>query len=122
MIEKQLEETICDFASRKYDILLSTTIIESGLDIPNANTIIIHNADNFGLAQLYQLRGRVGRSDRQAYCFCFYKKSKELNEQARKRLESIKDFSSLGSGYQIALRDIEIRGVGNILGSGEVPR
>ena len=117
MPEKQLEEVICDFAAKKYDVLLSTTIIESGLDIPNANTIIIHNADNFGLAQLYQLRGRVGRCDRQAYCFCFYKKSKELNEQARKRLESIKDFSSLGSGYQIALRDIEIRGVGNILGT-----
>ncbi len=116
MPEKQLEEIICDFVNRKYDILLSTTIIESGLDVPNANTIIIHDADNFGLAQLYQLRGRVGRSDRQAYCFCFYKKSKELNEQARKRLESIKDFTNLGSGYQIALRDIEIRGVGNILG------
>ncbi len=117
MQEKQLEEVICDFLERKYDILLSTTIIESGLDIPNANTIIIHDADKFGLAQLYQLRGRVGRSDRQAYCFCFYKKSKELNEQARKRLESIKDFTNLGSGYQIALRDIEIRGVGNILGT-----
>ena len=119
MPEKQLEEIICDFSARKYDILLSTTIIESGLDIPNANTIIIHDADSFGLAQLYQLRGRVGRSDRQAYCFCFYKKSKELNEQARKRLESIKDFTSLGSGYQIALRDIEIRGVGNILGTNQ---
>ena len=117
MQEKQLEEIICDFLARKYDVLLSTTIIESGLDIPNANTIIIHDADRFGLAQLYQLRGRVGRSDRQAYCFCFYKKSKELNEQARKRLESIKDFTNLGSGYQIALRDIEIRGVGNILGT-----
>ncbi len=119
MQEKQLEEVICDFAAKKYDILLSTTIIESGLDIPNANTMIIHNADNFGLAQLYQLRGRVGRCDRQAYCFCFYKKSVVLNEQARKRLESIKDFSSLGSGYQIALRDIEIRGVGNILGTSQ---
>lgn len=117
MAERELETIICDFAAKKYDILLSTTIIESGLDIPNANTIIIHDAPNFGLAQLYQLRGRVGRSDRQAYCFCFYKKNKELNEQARKRLESIKDFSSLGSGYQIALRDIEIRGVGNILGT-----
>ncbi len=117
MPEKQLEEIICNFLERKYDILLSTTIIESGLDIPNANTIIIHDADNFGLAQLYQLRGRVGRSDRQAYCFCFYKKSKELNEQAKKRLNSIKDFTNLGSGYQIALRDIEIRGVGNILGT-----
>ncbi|MBQ4647293.1 MAG: transcription-repair coupling factor [Candidatus Gastranaerophilales bacterium] len=117
MAERELETVICDFSSKKYDVLLSTTIIESGLDIPNANTMIIHNADNFGLAQLYQLRGRVGRCDRQAYCFCFYKRNKELNEQARKRLESIKDFSSLGSGYQIALRDIEIRGVGNILGT-----
>ncbi len=119
MHEKELEEVICKFLNKEYDILLSTTIIESGLDIPNANTIIIHDADKFGLAQLYQLRGRVGRSDRQAYCFCFYKKSKELNEQARKRLESIKDFTNLGSGYQIALRDIEIRGVGNILGTSQ---
>lgn len=119
MHEKELEEVICKFLDKEYDILLSTTIIESGLDIPNANTIIIHDADRFGLAQLYQLRGRVGRSDRQAYCFCFYRKSKELNEQARKRLESIKDFTNLGSGYQIALRDIEIRGVGNILGTSQ---
>ena len=117
MHEKELEGVICAFLNKEYDILLSTTIIESGLDIPNANTIIIHDADKFGLAQLYQLRGRVGRSDRQAYCFCFYKQSKELNEQAKKRLNSIKDFSRLGSGYQIALRDIEIRGVGNILGT-----
>ena len=117
MKESDLEKTICDFAQKEYDILLSTTIIESGLDIPNANTMIIHDAQNFGLAQLYQLRGRVGRSDRQAYCFCFYQKSRELNEQAQKRLDSIKDFTSLGSGYQIALRDIEIRGVGNILGT-----
>ncbi len=117
MRENMLENIICDFASKKYDVLLSTTIVESGLDIPNANTMIIHDAVNFGLAQLYQLRGRVGRSERQAYCFCFYSKNKELNEQARKRLESIKDFTNLGSGYQIALRDIEIRGVGNILGT-----
>ncbi len=117
MAERELEEVICKFANKEYDILLCTTIIESGLDIPNANTIIIHNSDNFGLAQLYQLRGRVGRSERQAYCFCFYKKSGMLNEQARKRLESIKDFTSLGSGYKIALRDIEIRGVGSILGT-----
>lgn len=117
MNEKMLEEVICKFASREYDVLLCTTIIESGIDIPNANTMIIHNAAMFGLAQLYQLRGRVGRSDRQAYCFCFYKKSSELNEQARKRLESIKEFTNLGSGYQIALRDVEIRGVGSILGT-----
>ncbi len=117
MHEKQLEEVIYKFAQKEFDILLCTTIIESGLDIPNANTIIVHDAVNFGLAQLYQLRGRVGRSDRQAYCFCFYKKNKELNEQSRKRLESIKEFTSLGSGYQIALRDIEIRGVGSLLGT-----
>ena len=117
MHEKELEEVICKFASREYDVLLCTTIIESGLDIPNANTIIIHDSTKFGLAQLYQLRGRVGRSQKQAYCFCFYKKDKELNEQARKRLESIKEFSTLGSGYQIALRDIEIRGVGSLLGT-----
>ncbi len=117
MNEKELENVICDFSEKQYDILLCSTIIESGLDIPNANTILIHDADKFGLAQLYQLRGRVGRSERQAYCFCFYKKSKELTETARKRLESIKDFTNLGSGYQIALRDIEIRGVGNILGT-----
>lgn len=117
MSEKMLEDVICKFAAREYDVLLCTTIIESGIDIPNANTMIIHDAPNFGLAQLYQLRGRVGRSDRQAYCFCFYKKGVELNEQARKRLESIKQFTNLGSGYQIALRDIEIRGVGSILGT-----
>lgn len=117
MNEKNLEEIMCKFQAKEFDILLCTTIIESGLDIPNANTIIIHDADRFGLAQLYQLRGRVGRSDRQAYCFCFYKKSKQLNDEAIKRLKAIKDFSTLGSGYQIALRDIEIRGVGNILGT-----
>ncbi|MBR1618085.1 transcription-repair coupling factor, partial [bacterium] len=117
MTEKQLEEVMCAFERHEFDVLLCTTIIESGLDIPNANTIIVHDAPNFGLAQLYQLRGRVGRSDRQAYCFCFYKKNKELNDQAKKRLEYIKSFTNLGSGYQIALRDIEIRGVGNLLGT-----
>ncbi len=117
MNEKTLEEVVCKFINYEFDILLSTTIIESGVDIPRANTIIIHDAQNFGLAQLYQLRGRVGRSDKQAYCFCFYEKSKELSELARKRLNSIKDFTSLGSGYKIALRDIEIRGVGSILGT-----
>jgi len=119
MNEKALEEVMLKFEQKEYDVLLCTTIIESGLDIPNANTIIIHDAHNFGLAQLYQLRGRVGRSDRQAYCFCFYKKNKELNEDAKKRLESIKSFTNLGSGYQIALRDIEIRGVGNLLGTSQ---
>ncbi len=115
--EKELEQIMVDFAEREYDILLCTTIIESGLDIPNANTIIIHDADKFGLAQLYQLRGRVGRSERQAYCYCFYKKDKQLTKEAKQRLKAIKEFSTLGSGYQIALRDIEIRGVGNILGT-----
>lgn len=117
MNENELEKIMHDFAIKEYDILLCTTIIESGLDISNANTIIVNDADKFGLAQLYQLRGRVGRSDRQAFCYCFYKKSKELSSDAFKRLNAIKDFSSLGSGYQIALRDIEIRGVGNILGA-----
>lgn len=117
MDEKELEQVIIDFANREYDILLATTIIENGIDIPNANTMIIHDADRFGLAQLYQLRGRVGRSQRQAYCYCLYKKSKELKEDATNRLKAIKEFTTLGSGYQIALRDVEIRGVGNILGT-----
>lgn len=117
MDEKRLEQVMVDFANKEYDILLCTTIIESGLDIPNANTMIIHNADRFGLAQLYQLRGRVGRSERQAYCYCFYKKNKEITQDAFKRLKAIKEFTTLGSGYQIALRDVEIRGVGNILGT-----
>lgn len=115
--EKQLEQVMVDFANKEFDILLCTTIIESGLDIPNANTIIIHDADKFGLAQLYQLRGRVGRCERQAYCYCFYKKDKNLTKEAISRLKAIKEFTTLGSGYQVALRDIEIRGVGNILGT-----
>ncbi len=117
MEEKELERVMVEFAEHKYDILLSTTIIESGLDIPNANTMMIFDADRFGLAQLYQLRGRVGRSDRQAYCYCFYKQQKQLTADAVQRLKAIKEFSTLGGGYQVALRDIEIRGVGNILGT-----
>lgn len=117
MDDKQLEDVIIDFSNHEYDILLATTIIENGIDIPNANTMIIHDADRFGLAQLYQLRGRVGRSQRQAYCYCFYKKCKEITEDAVNRLKAIKEFTTLGSGYQIALRDVEIRGVGNILGT-----
>jgi len=117
MDEKELEEVIVDFANHEYDILLATTIIENGIDMPNANTMIIHGADKFGLAQLYQLRGRVGRSERQAYCYCFYKRSKELSKDATDRLKAIKEFTTLGSGYQIAMRDVEIRGVGNILGT-----
>ena len=117
MDEKTLEKVIVDFANQEFDILLATTIIENGIDIPNANTMIIHNADKFGLAQLYQLRGRVGRSQRQAYCYCFYTKSKEITKEAMQRLKAIKEFTTLGSGYQIAMRDVEIRGVGNILGT-----
>lgn len=117
MDEKALEQVIVDFANHEYDVLLATTIIENGIDIPNANTMIIHEADRFGLAQLYQLRGRVGRSQRQAYCYCFYKRQKEMTKEAVQRLKAIKEFTTLGSGYQIALRDVEIRGVGNILGT-----
>ena len=117
MDEKRLEQVILDFANHEYDILLATTIIENGIDIPNANTMIIHDADKFGLAQLYQLRGRVGRSQRQAYCYCFYKQTKEMTKEAIARLKAIKEFTTLGSGYQIALRDVEIRGIGNILGT-----
>lgn len=115
--EKTLEKVMVDFANKEFDILLCTTIIESGLDIPNANTIIIHDADKFGLAQLYQMRGRVGRCERQAYCYCFYKKNKNLTQEAVQRLKAIKEFTTLGSGYQVALRDVEIRGIGNILGT-----
>lgn len=115
--EKHLEDVIIGFDNHDYDILLCTTIIENGLDIPNANTMIIHEADKLGLAQLYQLRGRVGRSEKQAYCYCFYKKNKELSQEATERLKAIREFTTLGSGYRIAMRDVEIRGVGNILGT-----
>ena len=117
MDERVLENVMLDFASQQYDILVCTTIIESGLDIPNVNTIIINDADKLGLAQLYQLRGRVGRSNSQAYAYCLYRPQKALSETAENRLKAIREFTSLGSGYQIALRDMEIRGVGNILGS-----
>lgn len=117
MNERQLENVMLSFNSHEFDILLCTTIIESGLDIPNVNTIIINEADKFGLAQLYQLRGRVGRCDTQAYAYCLFRPQKVLTEQAQGRLKAIREFTSLGSGYQIALRDMEIRGVGNILGS-----
>jgi len=116
MNEKDLEKIMYEFGANEYDILVCTTIIESGLDIPNANTIIIDDADKFGLAQLYQIRGRVGRSETQAYAYCFYRDGKVLSQEAKDRLKAIKDFTTLGSGYQIALRDLEIRGVGNILG------
>lgn len=114
---KELEEIIYQFSINNFDVLICTTIIESGIDIPNANTMLICDADKFGLAQLYQLRGRIGRSERQAYAYCFYKKDKILTQEATNRLKAIKDFTTLGSGYQIAMRDLEIRGVGNILGA-----
>ena len=116
MPDKDLENVMFDFLQKKYNVLVCTTIIESGLDIPNVNTIIIDNADQMGLAQLYQLRGRVGRSEIQAFAYCLYYHDKVLSDSAKNRLQAIKEFSTLGSGYQIALRDMEIRGVGNILG------
>ncbi|HEY9898620.1 MAG TPA: transcription-repair coupling factor [Pantanalinema sp.] len=116
MNENALEDVMLSFLNHEYDVLVSTTIIESGLDIPNANTMIIDDADRLGLAQLYQIRGRVGRSDVKAYCYCFYRAGKELTPEGRERLDALQQFTALGSGYQIALRDMEIRGVGNILG------
>lgn len=117
MQERELENVMLDFLAHQYDILVCTTIIESGLDIPNVNTIVINEADKLGLAQMYQLRGRVGRSDVQAYAYCLFRPAKVLSESAQNRLKAIREFTSLGSGYQIALRDMEIRGVGNILGA-----
>lgn len=117
MTKQELEDIMQDFIEYKYDILICTTIIETGIDIPNANTLIIYNADHFGLAQLYQIRGRVGRSNKIAYAYLLYDKSKILNEVAIKRLEAIKEFTELGSGYRIAMRDLSIRGAGDILGS-----
>lgn len=117
MNETELERVMMDFYEHKFDVLVCTTIIESGLDIPNANTIIVNDADKLGLAQLYQLRGRVGRSDRQAYAYLIFKPDKALTEVAEKRLDAIREFTDLGSGYRIAMRDLEIRGAGNLLGS-----
>jgi len=117
MPEEQLENIMIDFLNRKYDVLLCTTIIEIGLDIPNVNTIIIDDAHQFGLAQLYQLRGRVGRSDRRAYAYLLYPSQVMLTENAKKRLEAIQEFSDLGSGFRLAMRDLEIRGAGNLLGN-----
>jgi transcription-repair coupling factor (superfamily II helicase) len=114
--ERELERIMLDFIHRKYDILISTMIIENGLDIPNVNTIIIDHADKFGLAQLYQLRGRVGRSDSQAYAYLLVPHASRLTDLAQKRLRAIQDFTDLGSGFKVALRDMEIRGIGNILG------
>lgn len=116
MKETELEKIMLDFIEGEIDVLVSTTIIETGLDIPNVNTMIIHDADNLGLSQLYQLRGRVGRSNRNAYAFLMYKRDRMLKEVAEKRLQAIREFTDLGSGFKIAMRDLEIRGAGNLLG------
>ena len=116
MKETELERIMLDFINGDIDVLVSTTIIETGLDISNVNTMIIHDSDNMGLSQLYQLRGRVGRSNRTAYAFLMYKRDKMLKEVAEKRLTAIKEFTDLGSGFKIAMRDLEIRGAGNLLG------
>lgn len=117
MPEEELEAVMADFSAGKYDVLVCTTIIESGIDIPNANTILINNADKFGLAQLYQLRGRVGRSAARAYGYFMYDKRQELSAEARARLQTIAESSDLGAGFQIAMRDLEIRGAGDVLGA-----
>ncbi|MBQ9487971.1 MAG: transcription-repair coupling factor [Selenomonadaceae bacterium] len=112
-----LENVMMDFYEGAFDVLLSTTIIENGLDVPNANTIIVYNADHFGLAQLYQMRGRVGRSNQMAFAYFVYKRDKVLTEKAVKRLQAMKEFAQLGAGFKIAMRDLEIRGAGNLLGA-----
>lgn len=117
MREHELERIMADFINGEIDVLVSTTIIETGLDIPNANTMIIQDADRMGLSQLYQLRGRVGRSNRVSYAFLMYKRDKLLKEEAEKRLQAIREFTELGSGIKIAMRDLEIRGAGNVLGA-----
>lgn len=117
MSEQELESVMISFLEGEYDVLVSTTIIETGVDIPNVNTLIVHDADKMGLSQLYQLRGRVGRSNRVAYAYFTYRKDKVLTEVAEKRLQAIKEFTELGSGFKIAMRDLSIRGAGNLLGA-----
>lgn len=119
MTEKELETEMIAFMNKEYDVLVCTTIIETGIDISNVNTMIVHNADKMGLSQLYQLRGRVGRANRIAYAYFIYTKDKILTEVAEKRLKALKDFTELGSGFKIAMRDLEIRGAGNIMGSSQ---
>lgn len=116
MTEKQLEDVLVEFIEGQYDVLVTTTIIETGIDIPNVNTLFVENADHMGLSQLYQIRGRIGRSSRVAYAYFTYQKNKVLTEVGEKRLEAIKDFTELGSGFKIAMRDLSIRGAGNLLG------
>jgi transcription-repair coupling factor (superfamily II helicase) len=117
MNEKELEDVMYNFINGEFDVLVCTTIIESGLDMPNVNTIIVEDADRMGLSQLYQIRGRVGRSNKLAYAYITYRKDKALSEVAEKRLQAIKEFTEFGSGFRIAMRDLEIRGAGNLLGS-----
>ena len=117
MSEKELEPVMIGFIKGEIDVLVSTTIIENGIDIPNANTLIVERADHLGLAQLYQLRGRVGRSDRQAYAYLLYEGGKDLSDGAMKRLQALQEFSTLGSGYSLAFRDLQIRGAGELLGA-----
>ncbi|MGI6092221.1 MAG: transcription-repair coupling factor [Veillonellaceae bacterium] len=117
MPEEMLENVMVDFYENHYDVMVCTSIIENGLDVPNANTIIVYDADRFGLSQLYQMRGRVGRSHRMAYAYFTYRKDKVLTEIAEKRLQAIKEFAELGAGFKIAMRDLEIRGAGNLLGA-----
>lgn len=119
MSEKELEKVILDFINNEYDVLVTTTIIETGMDIHNVNTMVIYDADKMGLSQLYQLRGRVGRTNKIAYAYFTYKKDKVLTEIAEKRLKAIKEFTELGSGFKIAMRDLEIRGAGNMMGSAQ---
>ncbi|MCI8630668.1 MAG: transcription-repair coupling factor, partial [Firmicutes bacterium] len=119
MDERQLEHIMLEFINGETNVLIATTIIESGIDIPNVNTIIILNADKLGLSQLYQLRGRVGRSNRMAYAYLMYQKDKVLTEIAEKRLRAIKEFTEFGAGFKVAMRDLEIRGAGNILGTAQ---
>ncbi len=115
--EDEVEETIMDFNNRKYDLMVTTTIIESGIDMPNVNTMIVRRADMFGLSQLYQIRGRVGRSGRKAYAYLFYPQNRSMTEQAEKRLNTISEYQELGAGFKVAMRDLEIRGAGNLLGT-----
>src|SRR5690554_8160523 len=117
MTKNELENNIQAYIDGEYNVLLCTTIIETGVDIPNTNTLIIHEADKLGLSQLYQIRGRVGRSDRIAYAYLLYDQFKDINDEAKKRLSAIQDFTALGSGYKIAMRDLSIRGAGDILGA-----
>src|SRR5690606_30802744 len=114
MTESELENVILSFLEGESDVLVTTTIIETGVDIPNVNTLIVHDADRMGLSQLYQIRGRVGRSNRVAYAYFMYRKDKVLSEAAEKRLQAIKEFTELGSGFKIAMRDLSIRGAGNL--------